>query len=63
MAEMRNRGDALIDLRAAGPAKGPPADVLRKYKNHPFGAPVTQITVSGLPAAVADAIAAARPHA
>ena len=62
MAEMRNRGDALIDLRAAGPAKGSPADVLRKYKNHPFGAPVTQM-VSGLPAAVADAIAAARPHA
>lgn len=45
------RGDALIDLHAAGPAQGAPADVLRKDVNLPFGAPVTP---SGLPAAVAD---------
>jgi hypothetical protein len=44
------RGDALIDLHAAGPAQGAPADV-RKDVNLPFGAPVTP---SGLPAAVAD---------
>jgi hypothetical protein len=50
----RNRGDALIDLRAAGQEQRAPADGLRKCANPPFGAPVTPIVMSGLPAAVAD---------
>jgi len=44
-------GEALVDLRAAGPAQGSPEAVLRKFVNLPFGAQVTATTVNGLPAA------------
>jgi len=48
------KGDALIDLRAAGPAQGSPADVLRKRVNPGFGAQVTPTEVNGLPAAMTN---------
>ena len=49
---MSPKGDALIDLRAAGPAQGSPAEVLRKFVRLPSGAGVTPTTVNGLPAAI-----------
>lgn len=48
------KGEALIDLRAAGPAQGSPAEVLRKFVRLGFGAEVTPTTVNGLPAAVVN---------
>jgi predicted Zn-dependent protease len=55
------RGDALIDLRAAGPAQGAPADVLRRYVKLPFGAPVRPFSLGGLPAAVTTAAPGGAP--
>ncbi len=46
------RNDALIDLRMAGPAKGSPAEVLRRLVKLGFGAEVTPLTINGLPAAI-----------
>jgi len=48
------RGDALIDLRMAGPAQGSPADVLRKLLRSGSGLETTPATINGLPAAIAN---------
>ncbi len=55
------KGDALIDLRAAGPAQGSPEDVLRKRVNLGFGAQVAPTTINGLPAAVVNTSMGGRP--
>jgi predicted Zn-dependent protease len=47
------KDDTVIDLRAAGPAKGAPAEVLRKLVNQGFDSEVTPATINGLPAATA----------
>ncbi len=47
-------GEALIDLRAAGPAQGSPEQVLRKRVSLGFGAQVAQTTINGLPAAIVN---------
>ena len=46
-------GDAIIDLRGAGPAQGAPIDVLRKRLRGNVGAELTPTTINGLPAALA----------
>jgi predicted Zn-dependent protease len=49
----KNPGDdAIIDLRAAGPAQGAPLDVLRKVLRGNLGTETTQMTINGLPAAL-----------
>jgi len=53
--------EALIDLRIAGPAKGTPSEVLRKFVRLPFGSEVTSTTVGGLPAAVANTSIGGKP--
>jgi predicted Zn-dependent protease len=47
-------GDTLIDLRGAGPAQGSPVDVLRKMLGGNTGTEITQSTINGLPAALAN---------
>jgi predicted Zn-dependent protease len=46
------RGDALIDLRLVGPAKGTPAQVLRRSIGPSEGAPISSTTINGLRAAI-----------
>lgn len=58
---MSSRGDALIDLRMAGPAKGSPAEVLRKLVRTGFGAEVTPTTINGLPAAAVSTSIGGKP--
>jgi predicted Zn-dependent protease len=55
------RDDVLIDLRAAGPAIGSPAEVLRKFVNLGFGAEVTPATINGLPAAMTSTSIQGKP--
>lgn len=47
-------GDALIDLRSGGPARGSPEEVLRRRVPLGFGARVVATRVNGLPAAAAS---------
>ncbi|HXF65076.1 MAG TPA: M48 family metalloprotease [Burkholderiales bacterium] len=54
-------GDALIDLRAAGPAQGSPEEVLRSRVSLGFGVRVVPTTVNGLPAAAAQTAIGGRP--
>jgi predicted Zn-dependent protease len=46
------RGDALIDLRLVGPAKGTPAQVLRRSLGASEGARISSTTINGLRAAI-----------
>jgi predicted Zn-dependent protease len=55
------QGEALIDLRAAGPAKGSPAETLRRQTRMPSGAEVAAISIGGLPAAVTNTSIGGRP--
>ncbi|MFN7087652.1 MAG: M48 family metalloprotease, partial [Burkholderiales bacterium] len=55
------RGDALIDLRMAGPAQGSPAEVLRKLVRVGFGAAVTSLTLNGLAAAAVSTSIGGKP--
>ena len=49
----KNPGDdAVIELRAAGPAQGAPIEVLRKTVRGNVGAEITQTMINGLPAAL-----------
>jgi predicted Zn-dependent protease len=48
------RDEAMVDLRMAGPARGTPADVLRKAVGLGTGSRVTPTTINGLPAATAS---------
>lgn len=61
VAAMSPAGDALVDLRSAGPAQGTPSDVLRKLVQIGFGAQVTPTTVNGLPAATVTTSLQGRP--
>jgi predicted Zn-dependent protease len=45
--------DVLIELAAAGPAQGPPSEVLRRFARLGSGEVVTPSTINGLPAAIA----------
>jgi len=54
-------GEALIDLRAAGPAKGAPADVLRRALKLPATEEVTPTTIRGLQAATVSTTINGRP--
>ena len=54
-------GEALIDLRAAGPAKGAPADVLRRALKLSDSDAVTPTTIRGLQAATASTTIGGRP--
>lgn len=54
-------GDAMVDLRAAGPAQGSPADVLRKFVQLGFGAQIASTSINGLPAAVTTTSIQGRP--
>ncbi len=45
------KDEAMLDLRLAGPARGAPADVLRKALGLGSGSSVTPTTINGLPAA------------
>ena len=54
-------GDALIDLRAGGPARGSPEQVLRRNVNLPSGTTVAATTVNGLHAAAAGAVIGGAP--
>ncbi len=55
------QGEALIELRAAGPARGSPAEVLRSKVSLGFGGQVTTTTINGLPAAVANTTIGGQP--
>jgi predicted Zn-dependent protease len=54
-------GEAYIDLRAAGPAQGAPADVLNKRVQPGSGAKVTSAPIGDLPAAMVDTTINGRP--
>ncbi|MBI3045615.1 MAG: M48 family metalloprotease [Betaproteobacteria bacterium] len=54
-------GEALIDLRAGGPAKGTPADVLRRALRLPSGTEVSPTTVNALQGAIATTSISGRP--
>jgi predicted Zn-dependent protease len=54
-------GEALIDLRSAGPAKGSPAEVLARSVRLPFDATIAPTTIGGLPAAVTQTSLGGRP--
>ena len=55
------KDDMVIDLRAAGPAKDSPAEVLRKFANLGFGSAVTPVTINSLPAATASTSIRGKP--
>jgi predicted Zn-dependent protease len=54
-------GEALIDLRAAGPAQGSPEEVLRRRVNLGFGVRIAATTLNGLPAALTHTSIGGRP--
>jgi predicted Zn-dependent protease len=54
-------GDAYIDLRSGGPAKGSPGDVLRDRLSLGTGSQLAPTTVNGLSAAVATTTIDGRP--
>jgi len=55
------QGEAIIDLRTAGPAKGTPAEVLRRALKLSSGEEVTPTTVNGMQAAIANTTIGGRP--
>jgi predicted Zn-dependent protease len=55
------QGEAILDLRAGGPAKGSPAEVLRRALKLSSGEEVTLTTVNGMHAAIADTSVGGRP--
>jgi len=54
-------GEAFLDLRAGGPAKGSPAEVLRRALKLSSGEEVTLTTVNGLQAAIVNTSLSGRP--
>lgn len=52
---------ALVDLRAAGEAKGTPADVLRRLLKLGTGSTVTPLSIGGLPAAITELALSGKP--
>jgi predicted Zn-dependent protease len=54
-------GEALIDLRSDGPAKGSPTDVLRRVLKLSAGDEVTPTTIRGLQAAIVSPSIGGRP--
>jgi predicted Zn-dependent protease len=55
------QGEAIIDVRAGGPAKGTPAEVLRRALKLSSDEEVTPAKVSGMPAAIANTTVGGRP--
>lgn len=53
--------DALIELRVAGPARGSPAEALRRFLRLAPGAEVASTSINGLPAATANVGVRGRP--
>ncbi len=55
------QGEAIIDLRAGGPARGTPAEVLRRALKLSSSEEVTPTTVNGMQAAIANTTVSGRP--
>ena len=55
------QGEAIVDLRAGGPAKGTPAEVLRRALKLSSSETVTPTTVNGMQAAIVNTTVGGRP--
>jgi len=55
------QGEAIIDMRAGGAAKGTPAEVLRRALKLSSSEEVTSTTVNGMQAAIANTSVGGRP--
>ncbi len=61
VAARSTQQDAVMELRLAGPARGAPADVLRRALRLGLGAEVAATEINGLPAAVTNTALQGRP--